>query len=311
MLCSVAAGCAALYSNPLPAEGVPYFLPHTLVRYAIDQSSPAASKIDTIDVPDRSRPRYLSYAGNGFADENVCISRSEEGLLKAVYFGAQDRTADIILNIVQLFAEAGPGVPVIAPAREAIKGTCSRTVVSEWMDPYDKVALARFNKQLCKVRIEAPSEFDFTKGIADCPSDAVCFATKSKFNAYLIEPDGKVAFPFDQKTVASKRDVGWLKVRGAFFNKRITQLDFENGVLTTMRVKKDSEILGLSQLPLNVVERVLAVPGNAIGMAFAGYQEKLVYLQRRKALRDAGGVVPTPVPTDPGIATDVRSCLSG
>ncbi|WP_292396356.1 hypothetical protein [Mesorhizobium sp.] len=179
------------------------------------------------------------------------------------------------------------------------------------MDPYDKVALARFNKQLCKVRIEAPSEFDFTKGIADCPSDAVCFATKSKFNAYLIEPDGKVAFPFDQKTVASKRDVGWLKVRGAFFNKRITQLDFENGVLTTMRVKKDSEILGLSQLPLNVVERVLAVPGNAIGMAFAGYQEKLVYLQRRKALRDAGGVVPTPVPTDPGIATDVRSCLSG
>ncbi|PBC04262.1 hypothetical protein CK220_11640 [Mesorhizobium sp. WSM3860] len=179
------------------------------------------------------------------------------------------------------------------------------------MDPYDKIALARFNKQLCKVKVAVPAELDFRTGIADCPDDAVCFATKSKFNAYLVEPDGKVAFPFTQQTVASKRDVGWLKVRGAFFNKRITQLDFQNGVLTTMRVKKDSEIAGLSQLPLNIVERVLAVPGNAIGMAFAGYQEKLVYLQRRKALRDAGGLVPTPVPTDPGIATDIRSCVSG
>lgn len=311
-LCSLAAGCAALYSNPLPAEGVPYFLPQTLVRYTVNQGNPAASKIDAIDVPDKSRPRYLSYRANGFSDENVCISRTDEGLLKAVYFGAQDRTADIILNIVQLFAEAGPVTPVIAPSSEAAGGPCSRTVVSEWMDPYDKIALERFNRRLCKVRVEAPAELDFTKGITDCPLDAVCFATKSKFNAYLVEPDGKVALPFDQKTVASKRDVGWLKVRGAFFNKRITQLDFQNGVLTTMRVKKDSEIAGLSQLPLNVVERVLSVPGNAIGMAFAGYQEKLVYLQRRKALRDAaGGVVPTPVPTDPSISTDVRSCASG
>jgi hypothetical protein len=73
------AGCAALNSYSELHEGVPYYLPRTLVRYTVDQGNPAKTTIDAIDVAE-SKPRYLSYQASGFADENVCIDRTEEGL---------------------------------------------------------------------------------------------------------------------------------------------------------------------------------------------------------------------------------------
>ena len=304
----VAGGCAALYSYQAPGEGIPYFLPQTLVRYNIDQTDPGNSHIETIEVPAKSRPRYLAYQANALADENLCIDRTETGLLKKVYFGSHDRTPDIVLNIVQLLAELAQDE---AEEPEVVSTDCSGVAVSEWMDPYDFEAISRFNQRLCHVKIEVPAGVDFSTSVAECPEDAVCFATKSTMNAYLRGPGGAVAHTFDPTAVASKRDVGWVRVRTAFFNKRITQLDFTNGILTTMRVKKDSEILGLSQLPLNAIERVLAVPGNAVGMAFAGYQEKLLYLQRRKELKDAGANGAAPEQQDAEIPKKVLSCVGG
>ncbi|MBR2686735.1 MAG: hypothetical protein IKE42_02690 [Aquamicrobium sp.] len=303
-------GCSALTSEDKSSEGVPYHLPLSLIRYTVDQGARTA-KIDTMDVVDK-HTRYLAYRENGFADENVCVDRTSTGLLNKVYFGSQDRTPDILLNISQLLAEGfqADGARK-SPQAEAASAGCSGTAVSPWMDPYDEEALAAFNRQLCGTRIKVPRELFHTGPAVQCPKDAVCFATKSDFFADLVKPDGAVVSPTNKIAIATPRDIDWIKVREAFFNKRITQLDFDNGVLTTMRVRKESEILGLSQLPLNVVERVLAVPGNAIGMAFGTYQEKLFYLQRRKELHEANSATaPAAPPAEPAVYTDLK-CAAG
>lgn len=303
-------GCSALTSEDKSSEGVPYHLPLSLIRYTVDQGARTAT-IDTMDVVDK-HTRYLAYRENGFADENVCINRTNTGLLSKVYFGSQDRTPDIILNIAQFLGtgfemDGTRKAPGVVPASAG----CSGTAVSPWMDPYDEEALAAFNRQLCGVKVKVPRELFHTGPAVQCPKDAVCFATKSDFFADLVKPDGTVVSPSNKVAIATPRDIGWIKVREAFFNKRITQLDFDNGVLTTMRVRKESEILGLSQLPLNVVERVLAVPGNAIGMAFGTYQEKLFYLQRRKELHEANSVTaPAAPPAEPAVYTDLK-CAAG
>jgi hypothetical protein len=254
----------------------------------------------------------LSYQANAFADENVCIDRTSTGLLKKVYFGAQDRTADILIDILELLAKGGSRDQPGNPAEQ--KSACSGTAESKWMDPYDRVAINEFNSTLCGgMRIDVPEATDEVAAPATCPVDAICFTTKSTMDVYLTGPKGNVlkALKPDQD-VSSSRDVGWITVRDAFFNKRVTQLDFDNGALITMRVRKDSEVLGLVQFPLNAIERVLAVPGNAIGMAFSGYQERLVYLQRRKALADADPAAgpAQPAAADASINTTVMACAS-
>ncbi len=302
--------CAAVRTSSSIHEGVPYFLPLTKVRYLVDLEEPAETRIETINVPDRSRPLYLSYAENAFADENICIDRTEDGLLRKVYFGSHDRLPDVILNVLEVIAQAGsPVAELESLERSVTRAECSGTAISEWMDPYDHEALRRFNATLCGYRVEVP---DFSGGAAlptlQCPPYGVCFATKSTFQYSLRGPGGKI-FRQENATVASRRDIGFITVETATFNKRITQLDFTDGALTTVRIRKDSEMLGLSELPLNAVERVLAVPGNAIGMAFAGYQERLLYLKQRKALKDAGaaGSDASQDPYD-GLATAVAAC---
>jgi hypothetical protein len=276
-----------------------------MVRYIVEQSDPPIFKIDRVDTADKSRPYYLSYNENALADENVCIDRTKDGLLQRVYFGARDRTADVLLDLVQLVApyNASKELEAAEPSRTR---TCTGTVISEWMDPYDQASLTRFNQRLCKLRIEVPHFGDGPSELKTCPRNAVCFSTTSTMNAYLRSPDGTIVHN-ETATVNSARDVGWISVRGATFNRRITMLDFDNGALTTMRVRKDSEILGMAEFPLRAVERVLAVPGNAIGMAFAGYKERVLYLQRRKVLTDAGATIPQPQPL-PEEMKDVMGC---
>lgn len=306
------ASCAALVTSYSPDEGVPYFLPQTLVKFVVDVGNPAASKMDTIDVADRGQSYYLSYRSNSLADENLCIHRSKDGLLSKVYFGAQDRSSDILLNVVELIAriapdgdELGDGSPPVA---------CSGIVESEFMDPYDAGALQAFNEdpRLCGVKVTVPNLpiHDGTT-FASCPSNAVCFATKSTYVALVSNRDGSGTAKKIENAVASKRDIGWIKVRGAFFNKRITMMDFDGGILTTLRIRKDSELLGVSQLPLGVIERVLAVPGNALGMAFAGYKEKVLYLERQKQLTTAGATAPSKGDdADSAISSAVLGCAA-
>jgi hypothetical protein len=309
---SVLLACAAVTTSTSVHEGVPYFLPLTKVRYLVDLEEPAETKIETISVPDRSRPLYLSYSENAFADENICVDRTEDGLLRKIYFGSHDRLPDVILNVLEVIAQGGS--PVAEEMRSLERGVtraeCSGTVISEWMDPYDHEALRRFNATLCGYRVEVP---DFSGGAAlptfQCPPYGVCFATNSTFQYSLRGPGGRI-FRQEHATVASRRDIGFISVKTATFNKRITLLDFTDGALTTVRIRKDSEMLGLSELPINAVERVLAVPGNAIGMAFAGYQERLLYLKQRKALKEAGAEG-SDASQDPyaGLATAVAACV--
>ncbi|RUU65126.1 hypothetical protein EOD04_19790 [Mesorhizobium sp. M2C.T.Ca.TU.009.01.2.1] len=307
VLLSFLAACSSLTTSSTPKEGIPYFLPLTKVRYIVDYDTPSQSTMESYNTADRSRPYYLSYQEDSLADENLCVDRTDTGLLKKIYFGAQDRLPDVILNVLEIAARSG--VPVSGEEQEVnARGRCSGKAISEWMDPYDQVAISRFNATLCGIKVEVP---DFS-GIGSlpetaCPRNGVCFATKSDFQYYFRSRNGNIINK-GTGTVASRRDVGWINIKTAFFNKRITLLDFNEGVLNTVRIRKDSEILGISQLPLNAVERLLAVPGNALGMAFAGYQERLLYLQQRKALKDAGAVDRPAQDPDTAIATTVTAC---
>ena len=88
---------------------------------------------------------------------------------------------------------------------------------------------------------------------------------------------------------------------------RVTKLDFNNGVLATFRVRKDSEALAASEFPLKAIERLIAVPGNGIAISMETFAEKQQYLQNQQQLANAAGTQPPAAPTG---LVDIDTCMA-
>ena len=88
-------------------DGVPYYLPRSLLNVTV-----TAPKADTPDAPtiraksveiaDQTQRYVAYYAPNPFSDDALCVARSDNGLLQKIYFSGNDRTSDVLLNVVQL-----------------------------------------------------------------------------------------------------------------------------------------------------------------------------------------------------------------
>jgi hypothetical protein len=102
---------------------------------------------------------------------------------------------------------------------------------------------------------------------------------------------------------------GSIDVRRAFMTVGITKLDFHNGILTAVRIRKDSEALAASEFPLRAIERLIAVPGNGIAVAFGTYAQKSQYLQQQQTLATSANSAQPP-PAVPVGLLDVGSCLT-
>src|SRR5215468_9789799 len=99
-----------------------------------------------------------------------------------------------------------------------------------------------------------------------CPKDSICFATRMTVPVRITYHGQLVA----QNTVnvVDPTAYGSMDVSRAFMTTKVTKLDFEQGVLIGLRIRKNSEALAVSELPLLAIERLIAVPGNGIAASF-------------------------------------------
>jgi len=267
----VLAGCAGVQSYSSYVDNATiYRLPKSMVK--LEFTAPSTLKATEMTFA-TSKIQYLKYQANAFSDDVICVIPSQTGLLKSVYFASQDRTADVLLNVVQLLAGDQ------APEGKTAEATGGKQV--GFIDPGDSKTLAAFNRKISPYKVEMDSIPDLSEQFS-CAEGSVCYATRISVPIKLIK--GKSLEDVITVDVIDTAHYGTMRVDRAFMTARVTKLDFINGVLAGVRIRKDSEALAVSTFPLRVIERILSVPANAIALAFGSTADRQQYKSDKEKL---------------------------
>jgi hypothetical protein len=65
-----------------------------------------------------------------------------------------------------------------------------------------------------------------------------------------------------------------IRVDRTFFATRKTVMQFDDGVLYDVKIRKDSELAGFVEIPLQIVKSVVAIPGNLVKVRFDNTQSR-------------------------------------
>ena len=295
-----------------------YFLPKKLIRVKVSGDAKTAGKnglgLDVGDlpgsVPDRSVVYCLDYLASPTSRDEVGIIRTSEGLLQRVYTRAEDKSVDIAKTLIDTsFLLTG------AALREGV-GIQTSVIVGDYeFDPFEPVEAARINAALRQfgycVFVEG---YSFPFGISPqswCERPQVISIHVAR--ADMAEPlppaemsrRGVVYRPNITHTLTVLRKANpagrgpWLlamtrqievpngapvfvaEVNRSLFVDRVTDLEFSDGVLTNISVKKPSEIAAFVEIPLAIAKAVTALPGLVLNLKIndANNRQRLINAQ--------------------------------
>jgi hypothetical protein len=155
----VAGGCQMLQTIPIvdasgeickSASGA-YFLPKKQILFSIkrdDDTSPYDFSFDgTRSIADRQQSFCLDYLGSAFAEDTVHVSRNFDGLLTIISSVADDKSKQIVENLIEVGVIGATGNPNFSIARSVkIKKQQDTFILADYqIDPFDLEQLAEVN----------------------------------------------------------------------------------------------------------------------------------------------------------------------
>jgi hypothetical protein len=304
----------------LNSAGV-YFLPRKLITVKVKGEDRSGGKTrgfgldvgeDFVSIADRSESYCLDYLGLPTSRDEIGIRRTDEGLLSRIYTRAEDKSVEIAKTLIDTgFLLAG------ARGRAGlITDNAAVELASFQFDPFDPVDAAKINSALrpygyC-VFVEG---FSFPPGLSpldwcERPRDLSIHVFKalgpevlppaSEFSrrGVLYRPNITRTLTVMRKADPYGRDP-WLlalmkqievpnraptllvEVNRSLFVDRITDIEFSEGVLTNISVKKPSEAAAFVEIPLAVATAVAALPGLVVKLKIndANNRERLIRAQ--------------------------------
>ena len=264
-------------------------------------------------IADRDQGYCLDYLGSLLSRDEVGIIRSPEGLLRRVYTRAEDKTVEIAKTLIDTgFLLAG------AAGRDLIGGSTGPVAGPFEFDPFDPYEAAKINSTLRQfgycVFVEG---FSFPYGVSPgswCEQPRLVSVHVAKAPPLIVEElppleisrrgvlyrpnishtltvlrkadprgssDSWKLTMAKQIEVPNRAPVFVAEVNRSLFVDRITDLEFSDGVLTNISVKKPSEAAAFVEIPLAIVSAVVAVPGLIVKLKIndANNQERLIRAQ--------------------------------
>lgn len=307
-----------LATDRLAPTGVFYALPRGVVsvtlsvkiddgRYYLDVGEPEFS-------PDPSHRYLLQYRPLPNYNDSIMIEVSDLGLLKKAYVTAVDDTPTVIANLAKsLTAILGYEVATI-PTGAALVSKVTidlsrETEVARAASELNAamrthaariVAICREQEQntpACqafgdvaggarrvRLAVEVPPSMP-----AGAPSNCavgLCYRPKEPYIASFGLGDIQHVKIVELPNRAAPIE---LDINRAFFVKKMTNIDFDaNGFLSQVKIEKDSELLAVSKLPLDVISAVgaaLAIRVNVINQQTNIAKKKAALLEAEAKLR--------------------------
>ena len=280
-----------------------YYMPRVLVRIALKRATEPGRgfqldketpKFPTV-ADRRHQPYCLDYLASPTSKDVIAVERGTNGLLQKVYSNVKDRSTQIALTLIQtgaLFAKAG--------LRSGVLGAGPQETVDFTFDPFDPQELSEINRAMRRFGFCAYIENHSFEDGAINPQAWCSDPNQERYvNQYnmmlattpirpeamstgiLYRPNATHKLVIRRKSDPTGREpwalfmtkhMEWpnvspifsIGVYRALFTTRLTELKFENGVLTNVSIDKGSELESFSQIPLAVATAIVQLPTEII-----------------------------------------------
>jgi hypothetical protein len=262
---------------------------NTVDLNADNETTTSETKIHTLTLvgvnytPDPNHQFLLDYHAASTADDDVKVSIGSDGLLTKIDVTSEDKTAAIILKLVDIAKEA---------AKIAILSEGGATVYEATFDPFDPLESAKVSNDLgafnCSYKLLRISgnERDVSKRVVTRETEVdringIAFRPVFAYSLHL-KNDGA---PASLQTVLlpNQAQVMSLPVTRAAFVKKVTTLGFDHGILTEVHIAKPSEVLGFLEIPLGIAKAIVDIPAELIQLKIDTTKSNTDLLNQQKA----------------------------
>jgi hypothetical protein len=296
--------CSILSSGPVNPDnpnsyhsGGSYFLPMTLMTIKLTKTGD--NKIDVQlpeikKVPDSDMMFALDYESDIFSDDSFKVEYDSKGFLKSITATADDKTVQIVENIFSAVATLMTGAP-IAVTRALGDINTGDVALLETVNPNNENEIKSLNKKLenygLKIKVDsigtgAPKSLNeanddvYKKGIYYRPAKPY-IVSFFKLDPNKTDSDG-IKYSSYQFFSENKSPLVSVDISRSWFVKRETTLSFSEGVLTSTDIKKPSEALEFSKIPVDIANAVIGIPAKIIDFKVSeiGGDKKLIEAQK-------------------------------
>lgn len=321
------AGCMSMLDSSLPeAPGFlgcaknsgAYYLPKKVLRVQVYKNATRGFGLQVEDaltsVADRSRLYCLDYLASLTSRDEIGITRSEQGLLRRIYTRADDKTVDIVKDVIDigLLAAANQG-------RALVFGTNADVLIGDYtFDPFDPEQAAMINAalrphgycvfiqgytfpssisphqwcerpQVGQAVLKAPA-LEFIIPPVEASTRGVLYRPNMLHTLYVLRKSD----PYGRRpwSIAMKREIEAPNVSPAFaveverslFVNRVTDLEFDDGVLTNISINKPSELAAFVEIPLALARAITALPAQIVILKINDANNRAALIQAQKEL---------------------------
>ncbi len=270
----------SVYNSNLPDARDPsgqasgsYFLPKHHVKIDVFPNGESYRlKQSVIAVKDNKAHLQVGFNLSPTSDDNISVTY-EKGLLKQISATATDKTSEILVQIAKTigaFRDAGADQPIASYdfdpfdyfdalrinniIRSNYPGSCVEVEISPniWSPGCGAKSLAKGKRS--RDAFEAAVKIDVFPSV----SPGIYYRRAVTHRVHLVE-NGRtkeiVSQPFANQSPAFQVDIS-----RTLFVTRETTINFTDGELTSVGVRKDSEALAIAKLPLSIVNAFIAAP---------------------------------------------------
>lgn len=288
------AGCTTMQSirvytteTPEAGPGISgYFLPKALIKLQAfcDKSGNHRIKyIDTVFYPDPNHFYLLKYKPSVTSNDNIVLTQTSTGLLKTVNVTATEETGNIIINLAKAVATAVTPPPL----KMALEVPIEKLLYDAEFDPTDKGEMDRFIQELKKLKCNERLNVKIypepnSPDLKPSPTSAsgVFFRPLLPYKLTLTDEISTTELTV---LLPNKAPVLSIDLSRAMFVTKVSDIEFNNGILTKVTIKKPSEVLAVASIPIEIAKAIVAIPAELIQIKINTASKEKALLESEKA----------------------------
>lgn len=271
--------------------------------------------VSTVYVPDPKCFYLLKYLPNPAADQTVSVSLNQQGLLQSVNVTTEDKTPEIIVKITEIAKEiiklpvlGVPSVPSDLMKRLELPEFKPKFIrkTDAVFNPQDLIAKEEQVYAFPKITIALKPHDPNQQSSSDEPlkpsvREGIDIQKVQKgvyYRAPLpyvltitmegsqIIKDNPVDISYIKDVVAylpNFSPILFMDITGAAFVRKVNNLSFDNGILTSFSITKPSQILAGLNIPLDILKSVATLPTELIQLKIDYSTAKTSLIQQKTA----------------------------
>lgn len=289
-------------------EGGSYPLPMSLITLTIKQETGKENSYYITEptvkkVPDPRMLFSLDFSESITSSDSIKVERDENGFLKKVTLGADDKSTEIIKAIANTVLTLLSGVPVGVGGepRADIAVATDQVVFQRVIDPLDEKARQEVNNIIKKFgfSIVINPLKETGKRASDIIVENVDEGGKGGLYyrhpiPYLLEVNKTVPATGVSFTVAeymlyleNKAPLIRIDTSRTFFAKKDITLNFAQGQLVDSEIKKGSELLNIVSIPYDIANAIVSLPTKILQLKIDTTGKEKTLIDNNKAIIDS------------------------